>query len=142
MKIYLDTCCFNRPYDDQNQLKIELETLAKLNIQKEILEDKYDLIWSYILNYENSENPFNERRENIGEWETIAKKYVPFSKKALDKGKKIELIGIGQKDALHIACAIIENCDYFITCDDRILNKDVDEIKVINPIDFIKLELK
>ena len=142
MKIYLDTCCFNRPYDDQNQIKIELETLAKLSIQKEILEEKYDLIWSYIINYENSENPFNERKENIGEWEAIAKKYVPFSEESLAKGKEIELIGIKQKDALHIACAIIENCDYFITCDNGILNKDIDEIKVINPIDFIKLELR
>jgi len=50
MKIYLDTCCFNRPYDNQNQLKIELETLAKINIQKWILEEKYDLIWSYMIN--------------------------------------------------------------------------------------------
>jgi len=82
MKIYLDTCCFNRPYDDQNQIKIELETLAKLNIQKKIIEEKHDLIWSYIINYENSETPFNERKENIGEWETIAKKYVPYSEKA------------------------------------------------------------
>ena len=142
MKIYLDTCCFNRPYDDQNQLKIELETLAKLNIQKEILEEKYDLVWSYIINYENSANPFNERKENIGDWETVAKKYVPYSQEALNKGKEIESIGIKQKDALHIACAIIENCDYFITCDNGILNKNIEEIKTINPIDFIKMELK
>ncbi|KZX15294.1 hypothetical protein [Methanobrevibacter curvatus] len=32
MKLYLDVCCFNRPYDDQNQPKIELETIAKLNL--------------------------------------------------------------------------------------------------------------
>lgn len=30
LKLYLDNCCFNRPYDDQNQLIIELETKAKL----------------------------------------------------------------------------------------------------------------
>ena len=95
-----------------------------------------------MINYENNENPFNERKENIGEWETIAKKYVPFSGEALAKGKEIQLIGINRKDALHIACAIIENCEYFITCDNGILNKNIDEIKVINPIDFIKMELK
>jgi len=36
MKIYLDTCCYNRPFDDQNQLKIELESIAKLYIPNEI----------------------------------------------------------------------------------------------------------
>jgi hypothetical protein len=142
MKIYLDTCCFNRPYDDQNQVKIELETIAKLNIQKEILEKKYDLVWSYILNYENSANPFNDRKENIDKWGEIAKKYVPYCEDVLAKGKEIELLGIGQKDALHLACAIIENCDYFITCDDGILNKNINEIETINPIDFAKMELK
>lgn len=142
MKIYLDTCCFNRPYDNQNQLKIELETLAKINIQKWILEEKYDLIWSYMINQENSENPFNDRKENIAEWETLATSYVPFSQDSLTKGKEIELLGIKQKDALHISCAIIGDCDYFITCDNGILNKNIDEIKVINPIDFIKMELK
>ncbi|MFO7884916.1 MAG: hypothetical protein R6U68_08850 [Desulfobacteraceae bacterium] len=33
MKIYLDNCCFNRPFDDQTSLRIRLETEAKLDIQ-------------------------------------------------------------------------------------------------------------
>ncbi|GAK55959.1 hypothetical protein U27_02920 [Candidatus Vecturithrix granuli] len=36
MRIYLDNCCFNRPFDDQNQIKIKLETEAKLYIQEKI----------------------------------------------------------------------------------------------------------
>jgi len=34
LRIYLDICTFNRPFDDQNQLKIKLETEAKLFIQQ------------------------------------------------------------------------------------------------------------
>ena len=94
-----------------------METIAKINIQKEILDEKHDLVWSYILNYENNENPFNDRKKAINDWEIVAKKYVPFSEEVLIKGKEMELLGIRQKDALHIACAIIENCDYFVTCD-------------------------
>ena len=30
MRVYLDNCCYNRPFDDQNQLKVRLETIAKL----------------------------------------------------------------------------------------------------------------
>ena len=30
MKIYMDNCCYNRPYDDQTHIRIYLETEAKL----------------------------------------------------------------------------------------------------------------
>ena len=52
-KVYLDNCCFNRPYDDQSQPLIRLETEAKLLIQQEIVDNRLDLIWSFILHYEN-----------------------------------------------------------------------------------------
>ena len=42
MRIYLDMCTFNRPFDDQNQLKIKLETEAKLFIQQGIVDGYYD----------------------------------------------------------------------------------------------------
>jgi hypothetical protein len=51
MKIYLDTCYYNRPFDNQNQLKIQLESSAKLYIQNEIRKGTYDLIWSFMLNF-------------------------------------------------------------------------------------------
>ena len=47
MKIYLDNCCYNRPFDDQSQMKIHLETQAKLYIQRQIRDGVYDLVWSY-----------------------------------------------------------------------------------------------
>jgi hypothetical protein len=40
IKMYLDNCCFNRPYDDQQQIRIKLETKAKLHIQQQIVEKK------------------------------------------------------------------------------------------------------
>ena len=54
MRLYLDNCCFNRPFDDQTQLKISLEAQAKLAVQYMILNDKHTLVWSYMLEYENS----------------------------------------------------------------------------------------
>lgn len=49
MKIYLDNCCFNRPYDDQSQLSVSLETQAKLKIQSDIKNGLLDLADSYIV---------------------------------------------------------------------------------------------
>jgi hypothetical protein len=69
----LDNCTFNRPFDDQNQLKIKLETEAKLFIQKGILNGNYELVWSYILEYENNQNRFDDKRNAIYDWKNISK---------------------------------------------------------------------
>ena len=45
---------FNRPFDDQGQLRIRLESEAKLYIQDQIILGNLQLIWSYILEFENS----------------------------------------------------------------------------------------
>jgi len=47
-------------------------------------------------------------------------------------------LGIKSNDALHIACAIERQCDYFITTDKELTSKNVNGVKVINPIDFVR----
>ncbi len=56
LKLYLDNFCFNRPYNNQLLIRNRLETEAKLYIQESIIEENYDLVWSYILDFENSRN--------------------------------------------------------------------------------------
>ena len=68
MRIYLDNCTLNRPFDEQTQIRIKLETEAKLFIQDKIKENKIEIVWSYILDAENDVNPFKERREQITKW--------------------------------------------------------------------------
>jgi len=68
MRIYLDNCCFNRPFDDQSQIRIRLESEAKLYIQEQISNNDIELAWSYILDYENSLNPYEERMNVILKW--------------------------------------------------------------------------
>lgn len=41
MRIYLDNCCYNRPYDDLSQLIVSLEAQAKLDIQNQIEKVEY-----------------------------------------------------------------------------------------------------
>ena len=71
-RIYLDNCCFNRPYDDQSQLLVRFETQAKLYIQKNIFEKNFELVWSYVLKFENSRNPFEAKRNAIARWEKLS----------------------------------------------------------------------
>ena len=72
MRIYMDNCCFNRPFDDQSQFKIKLEAESKIYIQENILLKKIELVWSYIIDYENSANPFDERKNSIQLWKNHA----------------------------------------------------------------------
>ena len=119
-------------------MKICLETAAKLHVQNEIRNNIYDLVWSYMLDFENQQNPYEEKLNAIQIWKSIAKFICKSSNNILQKAKEMENIGIKPKDALHIACAIQSNCDYFITTDIKLLKRAVTEIVLINPINFIK----
>lgn len=140
MKIYLDNCCYNRPYDDQAQIRISLETQAKLYIQDLVRKQKVELVSSYILWYENSQNPYKTKRVSIGEFiQKNSTEYVDIDKADLIKGKAEEIMGTGirMKDAYHVACALSASCDYFLTTDDRLLKYHTDEIQMVNPIEFV-----
>jgi hypothetical protein len=139
IKIYLDNCCFNRPYDDQEQITISLESEAKLQIQTRVKNDEVILIWSFMLDFENNQNIDTEKKNKINEWEKYSSEYFI----GTDNTDKIAYClmekGFKSKDSVHIACAIETGCDYFITTDKGILNKKetVTELKIINPINYI-----
>jgi predicted nucleic acid-binding protein len=119
LKIYLDNCCFNRPYDDQTQPKVVLETLAKLYIQELALNHRIDLVWSYALKYENSRNISESKRTAIAAWEKASVVFIGKSEPLVSLAHEIEKTGIKPFDAFHIACAITAQCDYLVTVDKR-----------------------
>ena len=141
MRLYLDNCTFNRPFDDQSQIRIKLEAEAKLYIQSNIKAGNFELIWSYILDYENEQNPFQERQVSIEKWRQLAVIDIDESKTVLDNAAKLTKLGLKAKDALHVASAIVGQADYFLTTDDKILKKLVifNKLKVVDPVEFIKL---
>jgi len=138
LKVYLDNCCFNRPYDDQTQVVIAVETKAKLFVQRLITDDKIDLVWSFISAYENNHNPYPDRREAIGRWQELAVQPINKTDEIIILAREIMQSGIKHKDALHLASAISVKCDYFITVDDRLLKHKTDDISILNPMQFIK----
>lgn len=139
MRVYLDNCSFNRPFDDQTQPRVQTETEAKLQIQSLIDAKKLELVWSYILEFENSANPFSERRDAILLWKTRAIADVTENDAILNLAIDFNRKGIRPKDALHLACAIASNCTYFVTTDDILLRKtsSLDTIKVVSPQQFM-----
>ena len=62
MKIYLDSSALNRIFDDQTQARIYLEASSMLLIFALIEERSVDIVSSDALLYENSLNPYDDRR--------------------------------------------------------------------------------
>jgi len=141
LKIYLDNCCFNRPFDDQSQIRIRLETEAKLYIQEKIVKGEIQLVWSYVLDYENVFNPYEERRRVIERWRALAVRDVSESQEILSQARAIQILGLKSKDALHLACALSGSCDFFLSTDDTIIRKmaGFERIKALDPINFLEV---
>jgi len=72
IRVYLDNCAFNRPFDDQSHIRIRLESEAKLYSQQKIRGGEVELAWSYMLDIENGHNPFHEKSNAIARWKRFA----------------------------------------------------------------------
>lgn len=129
----------NRPFDDKENINIKLESIAKLYIQNMIKEGKLELAWSYLLELENDENPYPDKRISIAKWKDISFITVEESEELLVKAEEFLKFGIKPKDAIHIACAIYSGCDYFLTTDKGILKKaiSVSDLQILGPLEFL-----
>jgi predicted nucleic acid-binding protein len=56
----------------------------------------------------------------------------------VEKARDIMKTGVKYKDACHVSCALLAECDCFITTDKRLLKYNTDKIKMMNPLDFVK----
>jgi predicted nucleic acid-binding protein len=139
MRIYIDNCCFNRPYDDQTQLRIELETKAKLLVQHKIMNGTLELVISSMSRYENNKNPYDERKSAIGGFFKYAAEEVKSSPTVRADAKNLENKGLKTKDATHLAFAINAKCHHFLTTDDKVLKLKEDRITIMNPVEFINI---
>ena len=140
MRIYLDNCSYNRPYDDQSNMQVQLEAQSKLFIQNGIKDGKYDLVSSYTLQFELSKNPFDMRRNAIEDFiEQNAKYYVDYDREPEIKTIASEIMktGVKEKDAYHVVSAIFSGCEYFISTDKRLLKYPSEKIKLVTPVEFV-----
>lgn len=138
LKLYLDNCCFNRPFDDQSQLIVQLETEAVLFIQEKIKSGEIELVWSSILDFEIGKNPHKNRRETTLDFRDQACFIAEISVETQHKSVELQQQGLALIDSLHVACAMEASCDYFLTTDKKILNKTVENFTIVNPICFVQ----
>ncbi|MCK4295890.1 MAG: PIN domain-containing protein [Candidatus Marinimicrobia bacterium] len=138
MKIYIDNSVYNRPFDDQTQPRIWLETLAFSIILQMVVNKEINIVSSSVVNFENDKNPYPERRKWVENCLKLAVEIQAVNEEIKDRAKKLEKSGVEPIDALHLACSESANVDYFITCDDRISkNYAYKKMRILNPLEFI-----
>jgi predicted nucleic acid-binding protein len=146
MKVYLDLCVYNRPFDDQGQPRILVETVEFMFLLEKAINKEMTIINSFVLEYENSKSPLIDRRDKIEDFLKIASEYVRYSERLENRAEEIEKMGFMAMDALHIACAEVAKSDFFITCDDLLLrkgeaNKDKLKVRVVGLMEFFSEEV-
>jgi predicted nucleic acid-binding protein len=146
MKIYLDLCVYNRPFDDQGQPRVAIETMGFILLVEKAMSQEITVVNSFALEYENSKSPLIDRSDKIGDLLRISSEYVRYSERLESRAAEIERMAFMAMDALHIACAETVRADAFITCDDLLLrkgtvNKDKLKVKIIGLMEFISREV-
>jgi len=138
LKVYLDTSTYNRPFDDQTQPKIFIETQSVTIILQMVETGLIDLVSSSVLEYENSRNPYTIKQEAMARYLQMARSRQIVDKSVRQRAEHLEHNGIKAIDALHVACAEAISSDYLVTCDKRLINRCLSlTMKVVNPVDFI-----
>ena len=99
MRIY-DVCCLNRPFDDQSQERIRLESEAVLMILHRCEICEWVLVGSEVTELEISRIADPDRRAKVERVCFIAKVRV-----TVDRALELGNMGFRSFDASHIACA-------------------------------------
>ena len=123
MRIYLDVCCLQRPFDDQTQPRIRVETEAVLAVLAVVEAGGATLLGSEALEFEISRIPDEQRRVESLAMLSLAKEWLIVDARAEDLAKFLERSGLTAMDALHLALASEAEADFFVTVDDRLLRR-------------------
>ncbi len=143
MRIYLDTCCLMRPFDDQSFPRVRLEAMAVSDLLEYMREtDRIQWIAGRAVRLEVAACRFNDRREKVQEWLLDVAEWHAYSSTAAELASRLAANGIGDWDARHIATAETAGCDWFLTTDATLIKRSWKvlpklSVRIANPLEFI-----
>ena len=143
MKVYLDNCVLNRPFDDQSQERIRLETEALMLIFSRLERKEWTWVGSQALEVEIDMTPDPGQRSRLQRITDYVSLSIAIGPKEAERARELEKAGFIGFDAVHLACAESCEADVFLTTDDRLLklakkNAKQLQVKVENPLDWLK----
>ena len=142
-KIYLDNCCLSRPFDDQTQPRIRLETEAIVLIIERFYAGQWQWISSEVSTFEADQNLDLRQRLQVKFLLNYVHQAISVDTTETSRGKYLESLGFKAFDALHLACAESGNADLLLTTNDQMLKKARSissqlRIRVENPLTWLQ----
>jgi predicted nucleic acid-binding protein len=104
-RVYFDASALNRPFDDQAQARIRLETEAVEHLLPAIGERMLEWISSDIVLFEVRKCPDEERREMLELLCQGATHRVAMTEDVSRRARELRARGLRDLDALHLAAA-------------------------------------
>ena len=141
--LYLDVCTLCRPFDDQNMMRIRIETDGYYLILQALKNQKYKMIVSPVhLEEVGAISDLTEMNEVLAVLKKFGVKAVCDLAKTKMRATYLHSKKFGVADAAHVAFAEATS-DFFITCDDKLIKKSKKEkvmVRVMNPVEFCIIE--
>lgn len=145
LKIYMDVCCLNRPFDDQTQDRIRLEAEAVLSILTRCESGEWALAASNVIDMELARLTNENKAEKVRGLYSIAKTRIILSPQAIQRAEVFQQQGIRLFDSLHLAAAESYCQSILLTTDDKFLRRAATlelDISVANPVTWLMEVLK
>ena len=138
----MDACCFNRPFDDQRQNRIRLESEAIILIIERMHNKEWEWVGSDVLLAELESTPDIEKRRYLMELAEWVHLHVELTEHLIARATELEHLGLKSFDAMHIACAESAQADVFLTTDDKLLKTALRErdnlyVTTANPLSWL-----
>lgn len=142
-KIYFDTCCLNRPFDDQTQVRVRLEAEAVLAILSRIENGEWDWVGSEVLTDEIEQMPDTQKLSRTKLLSGFIQENIEIGEKEERRAMELQAEGFQLFDSLHIACAESAKADVLLSTDDRLLklakrNSKKLDVRVENPLVWVE----
>jgi len=133
----------SRPFDDQSQERIRLETEAIILLLARLERKEWIWLGSQALEIEIDKAPDVEQQSRLRRVNEFVSLTIEIGKRELKRASELQNLGFVGFDAVHLACAESGKADIFLTTDDRLLKlaKKLAKklhVKVVNPLDWMK----
>ena len=143
IRVYLDTCCYSRPSDDQTQLRVMLESEAILDILERATRGDWTIIGSDAVQGELAAIRDPDRRLGAKDLAGYSAEYVHIDEDQRRRGEALERMGLRGYDSVHIACAEAASADVLLTTDDALIRRARRlqhklAVRVANPVSWLE----
>jgi len=137
----MDVCCLNRPFDDNNNDRISIESEAILKILYHCQERKWDLFASDVIDLEISRTTDLDKKQKVLLLYSSWTSKIEYNKDIRALAEIFHGYGLKLFDSIHLASAEYGHADVLFTTDKGFVVKAQQikelKVKVINPVNWL-----